>query len=40
MFSNYTAKIREIRKQRQEETIRVVINKGSDQIKSSDSVGL
>lgn len=40
MFSNYIAKIRGIRKQRQEETIKGVINKRSVQIKSSDSVGI
>lgn len=39
MFSNYIAKIRGSRKQRQEETIKEAINKISDQIKSSDLVG-
>lgn len=40
MLSNNIAKIRGIRKQTQEETRRGVINKRSDQIKSSDSVEL
>jgi len=40
MFSNYIAKIRGIRKKRQEEIIKGVINKRADRIKSSDSVGL